>query len=56
MNKCSPVETRKNMMAAELFARTGIDFVPIPAFNEAHKKELIEKMKEIMTELENENE
>lgn len=56
MDKCSPVEMRKNLEVVNLFARTGIDFVPIPAKNKEHKQELIKKMQEIMTELESENE
>ena len=45
MEKCSPVEMRKNMEVAELFKRTGIDFVPMPARNSEHKQELIKQMK-----------
>lgn len=47
MEKCSPVEMRKNMEVAELFKRTGIDFVPMPARNSKHKQELIKQMKSL---------
>lgn len=30
MNKCSPVEMRKNMETAEIYKRGGIDFVCVP--------------------------
>lgn len=47
MEKCSPVEMRKNMEVAELFQRTGIDFVPMPVINSEHKQELIKQMKSL---------
>lgn len=54
MDKCSPVEMRKNLEVVNLFTKAGIDFVPIPAKNKEHKQELIEKMQKIMTEMESE--
>ena len=41
MNKCSPIEMRKNLDVAEHLKNAGIDFVCVPAKNQAHKDELI---------------
>ena len=41
MNKCSPVEMRKNLDVAEHLKNAGIDFVCVPAKNQEHKDELI---------------
>ena len=43
MEKCSPVEMRKNLEAVEQLKKHGIDFVPIPVIDDEHKKELIEQ-------------
>lgn len=41
INRCSPVEMRKNLIIVEQFKKAGMDFVPIAVLNENHKKELI---------------
>jgi hypothetical protein len=51
MNRCSPVEMRKNLEITELFKKTGVDFVPIPARNAEHKKELIKVMEDAFNEI-----
>ncbi len=49
MEKCSPVEMRKNLMAVDELKRAGIDFVPIPVSSAAHKQLLIRQGHEILT-------
>ena len=44
MNVCSAPEMRKNLKIVELMVKSGIDFVPIPALNSQHKKNMIELM------------
>ena len=51
MNKCSPAETRKNLIAANELAKSGIDFVPMPALNDVHKKELIVQMINLLEQI-----
>ena len=41
MNKCSPVEMRKNLQIVDSYRVIGLDFVSIPVKNEAHKLELM---------------
>lgn len=41
MERCSPVEMRKNLEVVEQFRKAGIDFVSIPVRNDDHKKELL---------------
>lgn len=43
MNKCSLVDTRKNLMAAAALAEAGIDFVPMPVTSVEEKNELATK-------------
>lgn len=42
MDKCSPIEMRKNLEAVDTFRKAGIDFVPVPVRDGAHKDELID--------------
>lgn len=51
MNKCSPVEMRKNLETVEQFKKNGIDFVVIPVKSETHKIELIAMGQEIFEEM-----
>ena len=51
MNKCSPVEMRKNLIIVEQCARNGIDFVVIPVKNDSHKAELIAQGNAVLEEL-----
>lgn len=41
MNRCNPVEMRKNLKIVALYIEAGIDFVPVPVRSQDHKKELI---------------
>ena len=56
MDRCSPVEMRKNLETVEQFKRAGLDFVVIPAKNASHKNELIAQGNEIMEEIIKESE
>tara|TARA_R110000850_G_scaffold262638_1_gene391325 strand:+ start:311 stop:502 length:192 start_codon:yes stop_codon:yes gene_type:complete len=51
MNKCSPVEMRKNLEVAEHLKNAGIDFVCVPAKNQKHKGELILLGQSILEEM-----
>jgi hypothetical protein len=51
MNKCSPVEMRKNLEVVEQFKRIGIDFVAIPVKNSDHKNEMIQYGNEVFEEM-----
>jgi len=42
IERCSPVEMRKNLEVVETFKRYGIDFACVPVRDEDHKNELIE--------------
>ena len=48
VEKCSPVEMRKNLQVVEQFKRIGLDFVPVPVRDEAHKNELIALSNEVL--------
>lgn len=50
MERCSPIEMRKNLQVVEQFKKAGIDFVAIPALNKTHKNELIEQGQKILKE------
>ena len=41
MERCSPVEMRKNLLAVEQFRQAGIDFVAVPVRSKEHKMELV---------------
>lgn len=51
MDKCSPVEMRKNLEVVEQFKRVGIDFVAVPVMNESHKNEMIAMGNEIFEKI-----
>jgi len=51
MNKCNPVEMRKNLAAVEQFRLHGIDFVAIPVKDDLHKMELIVQGQSVFDEL-----
>ena len=48
MERCGPVEMRKNLMLVDELRRAGIDFVPIPAVDEAHKRRLITQSQSVL--------
>jgi TRAP-type C4-dicarboxylate transport system substrate-binding protein len=50
MDRCSPVEMRKNLEVVEQFKKAGVDFVAMPARDQEHKKELIEQAYKILDE------
>ena len=41
MNKCNPVEMRKDLDMVKALSDAGIEFVAVPVLNEAHKKQLL---------------
>jgi sulfopyruvate decarboxylase TPP-binding subunit len=55
MNKCSPIEMRKNLEVVESLKNAGIDFVCIPVKNESHKDDLIAQGQSVFDELCEEN-
>ena len=46
MEKCNPVETRKNLEAANAMAKAGMDFVAIPVHGQFTKGVLLALMKQ----------
>ena len=56
MNKCSPVEMRKNLLVVEQFKKYGIDFVPMPVKDELHKASLLLQVDAILDDLANDAE
>lgn len=53
MNKCSPVEMRKNLKVVDEFKRYGIDFVAVAVKSPEHKKELVAQGAAVLEELAN---
>ena len=53
MNRCSPAEMRKNLDVVEQFKQAGIDFVPMPVKDDAHKANLIMQGEAILDDLVN---
>lgn len=51
MERCSPVEMRKNLEMVEQFKKAGIDFVAIPARDMDHKNQLVNQGRKILEEL-----
>jgi hypothetical protein len=51
MERCSPVEMRKNLQVVEQFKKNGIDFVAIPVRDAFHKNELIAQGNEVLESL-----
>ena len=51
MNKCSPVEMRKNLKAVDLMANHGIDFVVMPVTSPENKLELIKQAQQALETL-----
>jgi hypothetical protein len=56
MQKCDPVNMRKNLAIVELFSKSGIDFVAIPIKNPSHKKEMLLFMEQCLEEIERQSE
>jgi len=50
MNRCSPVEMRKNLEVVNQFKKYGIDFVAVPVKNQDHKAELISHGNKVLEE------
>lgn len=44
MFKCSPIDARKNLEAANVMANNGIDFVAVPVISQADKDDLQEQV------------
>lgn len=51
MEKCSPVEMRKNLEIATMFKNAAIDFVAMPAKNQEHKNQLLEQLDKTLGEI-----
>jgi len=51
MNRCSPVEMRKNLEVVDTFKRNGIDFVAIPVIDKDHKNKLIEQGRKVFDDM-----
>ena len=51
MDRCNPVEMRKNLMVVEQFKKAGIDFVAVPIKSEDHKNEMIAYVNEVLEEI-----
>ena len=54
MKKISPVETRKNLEAANELAKAGFDFVAIPVHGHFNKNVLLALMMQQLDEIEKE--
>jgi len=52
MNRCSPVEMRKNLELVQVLKFSGIDFVAVPVLSESQKNELFLLVSKRLTELE----
>lgn len=48
MDRCSPVEMRKNLEVVEQFKRHGIDFVAVPVRDQQHKNELMAQGQQVL--------
>lgn len=51
MDKCKPVQMRKNLEMVNAFKGMGIDFMPIPVRDEAHRIQLAQLGAEILEEM-----
>lgn len=52
MQKATPGEMRKCLVAVETFKQAGIRFVPMPVFDDADNDNLAEQMKERLDKME----
>ena len=52
MEKCSPVEMRKNLLIVDRLREAGIDFVAVPVINEDQKKQLLNQVHQNLLSLE----
>ena len=52
MEKCNPVETRKNLEAANKLAKAGFDFVAIPVHGHFNKNVLLTLMMQQLNAIE----
>ena len=53
MEKCSPVEMRKNLQVVDVYVINGIDFIAVPVRDMAHKIELLALSNEVLEEFVN---
>jgi len=51
IERCSPVEMRKNLEVVDELRKAGIDFVPIPVRDQDHKNELIALGNEVLSKM-----
>jgi hypothetical protein len=48
MNKASPVELRKAMIACDALVKAGIDFIPVPVIDQDHKVDLAKQAEQTL--------
>ncbi len=48
MERCSPVEMRKNLEVVDKLRKFGLDFVAVPVRDDDHKNELIAQSSEAL--------
>ena len=51
MEKCSPIELRKNLLVVKQLSNLGLDFVSIPVKNLEHKLELTNQLNSALEEI-----
>ena len=51
MERCSPVEMRKNLAVVDQLRSAGIDFVAMPVQDPLHKQQLIAQHQAILAEM-----
>lgn len=56
MERCNPAEMRKALTMVEALKNAGIDFVPVPVRDPAHKIALIGQTLAVLDELEEDSE
>ena len=48
MDRCSPVEMRKNLSVVESYRSLGIDFIAVPVRDDDHKNKLLAEGNEVL--------
>ena len=51
MERCSPTEMRKNLIAVDILRKTGIDFVCVPVTSAANKLKVVQQAQEAAAKL-----
>ena len=55
MEKCSPIEMRKNLQVVDMFVKPGLDYIAVPVRDINHKNELIALSNDVLEEFVNED-